>query len=456
MLSAYKRKQKKNPFHYTNLNIDIPIVYPHYEPASPQAEAFHKSEKHIKGLFGGDRSGKSSATSYQLISDMRSFPGCLFWSVALTEDKLSTVWEWHKIFLAPQEIKHISWRKSQRIPDYVELTNDSICEYKTWKSGAGSFSAARVKSIQLDEDGARTTTQAEQIFNDCLSRIIDNNGYIYLGATPVLGKNWMYWRLERGNQDHNESGKPDPRIETWHVSLLDNKFISDEAKQLQKAGMSKDEIDRRFYGLFTTLSGAVFKEFREDIHVLKEEPKIDASWRKIRAIDLGYENPFCCLWIAQDEDGCLWFYDEYYQARTLIKDHAANIERITTDHNEYFVNMGTHFRIIEATVCDHERQTREELHAAGVFTQAAQKDIDLGVQAVNRRLIIQPNGRARMYISPRCPNLIRQMGNCHYKLVKDGYENKEVIDKVDDHAVDPARYGVMYFETGARDYRVMQ
>lgn len=455
MLTAYKRLLKQQPFHFSQITRARPIEFPAYEPASPQAEAFHASRAHIKALFGGDRSGKSGTIVFQMVSDMRRFPGCLFWATALTEDKLSTLWEWYKLLLSPQEIEHISWRKTQRIPDYLKLTNGSILEFKTWKAGAGSFSAASVKSIQLDEDGERTTTQAEQIFNDCLSRILDNDGYVYVGATPVLGKNWMYRRLMRRNQDEREDHQPDPDIECWTVSLLDNKFISDEQKAKAKGRMAADEIGRRFYGMFTTLSGAVFKEWREDIHILKEPPVIDASWRRFRAIDLGYENPFCCLWSALDDDGTLIFYDEYYQAQTLIKDHVENINRITDSHLSEFANL-LNFRPIEVTISDHERQTREELHACGLYTIPANKDVDLGIQAVNRRLLLGGNGKPRLLVSPRCVNLIRQAGNYHYKLVAAGHENKEVIDKVDDHAVDPARYTVMHADQGARNYTVMQ
>lgn len=458
MLSKIKRKIKQRELHFSQLVTDVPFELPPYEPASWQAEAFHACDKHIKAMFGGDRSGKSSTTSFQLIDDTRKFPGNMFWAAALTEDKLLPVWEWHKQFLSPYEIKgEPSWRKSGRIPSYVELINEagieSAIEYKTWQSGAGSFSASDVKSIQLDEDGQRTTTQAERIFDDCQSRILTNRGFIYIGATPVLGKNWMYERLMLKNRNNTTDKKPDKRIECWTVSLRDNKFIDKEAVDEALAGMSEDEIQRRFYGMFTTLSGAVFKEFREDIHVLKDPPLIGDSWRKIRAIDLGYENPFCCLWLALDDDGRIYFYDEYYKAHTLIKDHVAYIVQREAQHMQ-LVTSALDYRPIEASICDHERQTRAELEACGLFTVAADKSVELGIQTVNRALMIRGDGTPGVYISPVCKHLIHQMGSYHYKQVRDGNENKEIIAKVDDHAVDPARYGVQYFKQAPRNYTV--
>jgi len=455
-LTRFKHAQSRQKFHFTSLySKDKPIIYPPYEPASWQAEAFHKSDKHIKALFGGDRSGKTGTGAYEIVKLMRRFPGELFWTAAQTQDMIPAVWEWHQKFLAPEEIAHISWfNREKNIPSFLRLHNGSRMEYKSYSSGAGVFAAKRVKAIHLDEDPKRITTQGEKIFNDCLSRIIDSKGYILITATPILGKNWMWTRVRKGNQENRADHLPDSDIESWLVSLQDNKFIDQEDKDKAKGRMTKDEIDRRFYGMFTTLSGAVFKEFNEDIHCLREEPQIDAGWRRIRAIDLGYENPFCCLWIAQDEDGRLWVYDEYYNAQTLIKDHAANIEEITRSHDfTVLVNMQNN-RPIEISISDHERQTRAELDAAGIYTSPAEKDVDLGIQVVNRFLMIKGDGRPSLFISPRCHNLRRQMGNYHYKFVKDGLENKEVIDKVDDHAVDPLRYGSMYFNTGKRNYTV--
>lgn len=453
MLTRFRKTLRHKPFHFSHVTQDRQLLLPSYTPASWQAEAFHASDKHIKALFGGDRSGKTGTVSFEMASLMRKFPGALFWTAALTEKKLYAVWEWHKKLFHPQEIKYVSWRKTNKIPEYFIHRNGAMMEYKTWRSGAGDFAADSVKAIHLDEDGQRVTSEAESIYNDCLSRILDNDGYVFVSATPVLGKNWMFSRIFDYNRQNREDGSKDPDIERWTVSLLDNTFIDHELKIKAKGRMSKDEIQRRFYGQFTVLSGAVFKEFREEMHVLKEEPVIDASWRKIRAIDLGYENPFCCLWIAIDEDERIYFYDEYYQQHTLIKDHAANIERISASHHDMYANL-LKFRPFEANICDHERQTRAELDAAGIMTSPAIKDVESGIQTVNRALMMRGDGTPGVYISPRCQNLIRQMGNYHYKPVRGGNENKELIDKIDDHAVDPARYGIVYFKQGRRNYTV--
>lgn len=424
------------------------IIYPPYEPASWQAEEFHASDKHIKALFGGDRAAKTGTVSAELIKLQRQFPGELFWVAGLTQDKLYAIWQWHKKLLAPEEISSIRWRVRNEIPEFYRTNLDCKVEFKTWNSGAGSFSADSVKAIQLDEDGQRTTTQAEQIYNDCLSRILDNNGYILLGATPVLGKNWMYRRIRKG--DPND-------IASWLVSLQDNKFIDQESKDRAKGRLTEDELDRRFYGMFTTLSGACFKEFNADIHNLKEEPYIGADWRRIRVIDFGYEHPFYCGWYAE-HDGVVIQYDEHHQNHTLLEEHA-NIIYDKTLWNKTNYLKGDEYRPIEATLADHDAQERAELSNSklgnkAIYTTPAQKDVKRGIQIVNRYLKIDQNRKSTFYISPRCPVAQSQFETYHYKIVREGLEEKEVPVKIDDEAPDCGRYALVHFDMGKRRYLI--
>ena len=451
MLSRFKRQHKRENFHYSTIIPSSKIILPEYFPASRQAEEFHTSKKEIRAFFGGDRSGKTGTFAFEMVSLMREHPGELFWSAALTQDKIPAIWKWHKTFLHPAEIQKVSWiNENEDKPGFLRLKNGAKMQYLTSKSGPGVFSAESVKAIHIDEDPERVTTKAEQIWNDCLSRILDNDGYLFLSATPVLGKNWMYRRVFQKNIDNREDGTPDPDIETWTVSLLDNRYITDEQKAKAKGRMSQDEIDRRFYGLFTTLTGACFKEWREDIHV--KEFDVSASWKRIRSIDLGYENPFCCLWIAQDPEGTLFVYDEYYKAKTLIKHHAETIKEMTRNHEKMFLDMDK-FRPIITSLSDHERQTRAELHSQGIVTVPAKKDVEEGIQIVNRLLKIREDGKTSVYVHPRCRNLRREIGTYHYKTNSLG---KEEPVKEDDHAVDPFRYACVYFDTHQRDYSVLQ
>lgn len=430
-------------------NAQKPIEFPTYTPCSWQAEEFHASQAHIRALFGGDRAGKSGTTAAEMVKLIRTYKGEgeLFWVACLTEDKIPPVWKWYKKLLAKEEIvwERVEWRKTGRIPHIIPTIYGSQIEFKTFRSGSGAFAAESVRAIHLDEDGARVTSDMSEIFTDCCSRVFDKDGYVFLSATPVLGMNWMYKRIFLN---------PDPDVQCWNVCTDDNRTLPEANKAKQKARLTADEFDRRYRGMFTMLSGACFKEFNRDVHFLKEPAYISGAWRRIRVIDFGYEHDFCCLWIACDPSGVLYIYDEYFAKGRLLAEHAQEIYQKTTAHM-YNMAEPHNYMPIEVTVADHDKQDRAELEnptlgECAIYTIPAIKEIDTGIQKVNRYF-----KQGRLYILPHCVKTTEQCSTYHYKFIKEGAEEKEVVFKLDDEAPDCIRYGVEYFDSGSMFYDVL-
>jgi hypothetical protein len=454
MYNKWKSRTKKNPVSYLSVKT-IDKTLPELTYPSIQSEEFHASGADIRGMFGGDRAGKSGPGCMETIIMMRRYPGTLHWCACQTQEKIPALWKWHQQFLAPWEIDGdpIYSNRGRDIVVEWKHINGSRLVYKTYKAGPASFDAEEVKSIHMDEDPCRVTPAGEKIYNDCCSRILTCNGRLWITATPVLGKNWMYQRLYLYNRNNRVDHDADPDIQRWTVSLEDNRTISDENKAKQLGRMAADEKNRRFYGAFDTLTGAVCKEWREELSVpshhntigFQEFPLIPMSWRRIEAIDLGYEDPFCDLFVAE-HDGALYFYDEYYQNQTLIKDHAAEILRRRLDlslYTDLVGNVG-----LEDCICDHDRQERAELEEYGVWNSPAEKgagSVALSIQILNRKMMPRADGRPSIYVSPRCVNLIEQFGSMVYKEVKPGQDSQEKLAAGADHAFDPARYATMYF-----------
>jgi phage terminase large subunit-like protein len=345
-----------------------------------------------------------------------------------------TLWPKYKELTTPTEIQRIAWaNKAKNIPSMVTWANESVTWFKTYEQGRESFQAASVDDILLDEE-----PKDKGLYMECLARVLDRRGQVCLSMTPLLGKTWPYYEIDQNNA-------PGQR-ESWRVSLFMNPFIPQEYKDELVALYGEDEIDRRVYGLFTILEGAVLKEFDEQIHVLRKFPPIPVDWRRVRSLDLGFRNPFVCLWGALSPDNILYLYDEYYQAETLIEHHVANIRQREQEHLEQGVIChAIRGNYLETTISDHEAQTRAELERHGLASTLADKRPELSWQVANRHLKVQADGKPSIFISPRCVNLIRQCQNYHFKQVRDGHEVKEVVDKVDDHSVDAFLYMCMYF-----------
>lgn len=201
-------------------------------------------------------------------------------------------------------------------------------------------------------------------------------------------------------------------------------------------------------GRWASAEGAVY-EFDDRIHLI-DSFDIPADWRRFRAIDFGYTNPFVCQWWALDHDDRMYLYREIYMSQRLVEDHARQIVALTGNE------------VIEATVADHDAEDRATLHRHGVHTIAAQKEIGPGIQAVQQRLRVQPDGKPRLFImrgalverdevmaEKRKPiDTHGEIGGYVWPKAADGKPVKEAPVKVDDHGVDPMRYLVRYLDQG--------
>ena len=207
-------------------------------------------------------------------------------------------------------------------------------------------------------------------------------------------------------------------------------------------------------GQWVAAEGTVY-EFDRAVHLIdKFTPPAD--WKRIRAIDFGYTNPFVCLWIAVDPDGRAYVYREYYKTKGLVQDHARII-------NHY--SQGERY---EVTVADHDAEDRATLLRYGVFTTAAKKDVRTGIEAVQDRMRVAGDGKPRLFVmrdalverddelvEARRPYRIEQEFDVYvYPPGADGKPNKEEPLKDNDHALDALRYGCAYLaKPSIGDYR---
>ena len=183
---------------------------------------------------------------------------------------------------------------------------------------------------------------------------------------------------------------------------------------------------RMLDGIWCDNAGAVYQEFSEEKHVVAPFP-IPDDWRRLRAIDFGYTNPFVCLWGAVDPDGRLYIYREWYKNATRTAEHARMIRELSGTER-YFI-----------TVADHDAAERAELESLGIRTTAAEKNVISGIQRVKCRLAQAGDGRPRLYFFDNLKNILSEMYD--YRWAPEGSSNaKEEPLKLNDHAMDALRY----------------
>ena len=250
---------------------------------------------------------------------------------------------------------------------------------------------------------------------------------LILDCNPRGPRHWLHAVGVR--QIDPESGKELSDKANWARlpwSAFDNRDNLPKEYLEGLAALPEIMKKRMLDGIWCDNAGAVYQEFSEEKHVVAPFP-IPDDWRRLRAIDFGYTNPFVCLWGAVDPDGRLYIYREWYKNATRTAEHARMIRELSGTER-YFI-----------TVADHDAAERAELESLGIRTTAAEKNVISGIQRVKCRLAEAGDGRPRLYFFDNLKNILSEMYD--YRWAPEGSANaKEEPLKLNDHAMDALRY----------------
>lgn len=214
--------------------------------------------------------------------------------------------------------------------------------------------------------------------------------------------------------------------------------------------------ERFRFGRWVAAEGQVYEGWDASVHVIdtfqgKSREEVIAAFPHYWDVDFGFTNPFVWHDWCLSPDGDLILVDEIYRIQRLVEDHAVDITQRT---------QGRACPI--AVITDHDAEDRAtfERHAR-VRTQAAIKDVSPGIQAVQSRLKVQPNGRPRlMLFRDACPPRERDRSlieagkpSCtadefttYVWDLRPGIRKGEQPVKEHDHGMDSCRYQVMHHE----------
>jgi len=181
----------------------------------------------------------------------------------------------------------------------------------------------------------------------------------------------------------------------------------------------------------------VFAEFEPVVHVRAVD--YDENLPLYRAIDFGFVNPFVCLWLQVDGDGCVRVLDEYVRSRASIDVHAEEVKLRTPCSEER----------VATTFCDPAGAGRndvtgtsavKELRSLGIVTRHRRSGILEGIELV-RRALKAGDGGSKLVIAPKCVRLIEAMQCYHYPdFAKAEMSELPTKDGVYDHYIDALRY----------------
>jgi phage terminase large subunit len=273
-------------------------------------------------------------------------------------------------------------------------------------------------------------SEAAQLPGDIWTRFLEprlstTRGYAFFPTTPDSGALWLYDLWTKGLE-----GVHGIRSYSWDV--FGNPVYPREELEEKRAlyGEQHPVFQEQYLGKWTFYSGVVYGHDFDPARNLVDGPvasEIPKDWRRIRAIDFGYRDPFVCLWFAIPPDGGLLCYREYYHPGRAMAHHAQAIRELTGDEQVLY------------TVADSsEQQAIVDLRRLGVPALDAKRDRRAGRMLVGDLL---REGRLR-FVRGACPNLLREINFYRWDTDKNKEGAKEATVG-DDHAMDAMRYAVM-------------
>jgi len=279
-----------------------------------------------------------------------------------------------------------------------------------------------------------------------------------IAGTPNMGRHGLWWRTyqqglqgERVRQgetlpllEGETEAERDQRADALKTVYSFRASYKDAPETVGKRAVAKAKATtlpatfRREWEADPDAGEGLVYPFNEDFHVIggpdcphAEPPALSACREFHVGMDHGWVDPAVLLLggiTGHGNDATLWLLDEWYESE--CPNHVWNERAKLWDFAKFWPDPSRPDRI-------------NDLRSAGLKVGETDNDIHGGIARVADLLFIRTTESgerwARMYVSRKCVNFIREMGLYRRKKLPDGTFGEEPADK-DNHAMDAGRY----------------
>lgn len=410
--------------------------------------AFHQSLAKSRFVFGGNRTGKSVCGAIETIwyaTGLHPFikveHACDGWVVSLTRQVQRDVAQAKILQYLPSEwivktvmVSGSSFTPAHGVIDFILVRNVfgtvSKIGFRNCEQGRERFQGVSLDYVWFDEE------PPEDIYDECLLRLLDRGGVHWVTMTPLKGRSWVYDRIYLRQERM-------PELACFWMSWDDNPYLSKAEKQFLIANLSPDVLESRQHGRFVAAEGLVFPNF-DQANIIDPFFITQADAYYI-SIDPGYRNPTGVLWVIVIGE-TLYVVSDYEVAGKTVAEHCQAILQRTQD-------LGwdlTKTRILIDSAAN------QKTSACEVSTAMQYRNYGLAVDAnVNKNLaqgllemkVLFGNaeGKRSLYVWKNCVHLIDELRGYYWG---DG----EQPQKVNDHTIDALRYVVMDWQRLNHDH----
>ena len=406
--------------------------------------AFHRSQKRNRGVFGGNRTGKTECGAAECVwlalgihPYRRNKPDVSGWVVSLSAQVQRDVAQKKVLkYLRRDRIAEIvmtSGRKDSPedgVIDFIRVKNafggTSVIGFKSCDQGREKFQGASLDFVWFDEEPPK------DFYEECRMRVLDRQGDIFGTMTPLKGLTFVYDEIFM-------NGRNDPEVWYEFMEWADNPHLPEGEIKLLESCMDEREQQSRRFGRFSSSEGLVYPEFDERVHVIEPFP-IPPEWQDNISIDPGLNNPLSAHWYAVDYDDNVYVVYEHFEAGRDVDYHAAEIKRICGLLGWKRDYKGRVCALIDSAAKQHTlsgvKSVCELFYERDILVNPdVDKDLFSGISRV-KSYLNEKNGLPNLYIFSSCVNLIREFKGYFWG-------NGDVPKKTDDHALDALRYFLM-------------
>jgi len=406
---------------------------------------FHKSPKRNRWVFGGNRTGKTECGAVETIwlargnhpyrENKKNVTG---WVVSLSKKVQKEVAQ-EKIlkYLNKSWIQEIIMSTGKKgAPEYGVIDTIVIknvfggfsrISFKSCEEGREKFQGTSLDFVWFDEE------PPEDIYLECLMRVVDKCGDIFGTMTPLKGLTFIYNQIYLNERE-------DPEVFYLFMDWSDNPYLSKNEIERLSSTLSDSELENRKFGRFSGLnSSLVYSEFDEKIHVI-DPFVVPSDWQENISIDPGLTNPLSAHFYAVDYDSNIYVIAEHYEANRTIEYHADKLNQIANKLGWKRSFDGKLEAIIDSAANQKtlasQKSVTELFYDFGIkVNPRVNKDLFSGINRV-KSYLKDANGKTKIYIFRTCENMIREFKSYFW-----GKADSPI--KKDDHSLDELRYFIM-------------
>lgn len=336
----------------------------------------------------------------------------------------------------------------------IECDNGVIIDFKTHDQDKGAHSGTTLDGVAFDEP------PPEGVYAESVGRTRDS-GFMAFFLTPLEMAGWM--------MDQILDQADGQRVQVVNASLWENckdipgtrGHLSRESIQnmiIEWGRLGPHELEARVQGLFTHLSGAIYKTYSPNVHLVRPFP-IPPDWPVYCIIDPHDAKPPAITWIAQSPTNAYvvreWPTEEYTKLGNTtftLQQIASAIRDIEGPFSDQVLwrfmdpNKGKTPRSHADTV----RTVQEEYGDLKLYFELSEDDLQVGHSRVIQMLHYDVNRPVEV---PNVPYLyvFSDCKNTHNALQKYGLKRQAVpgaslttnVDKKYKDFADNVRYFAM-------------